>query len=1181
MRLKQLEIFGFKSFFDKAVLPLRPGITAIVGPNGCGKSNVADAMLWVLGEQRPRTIRGEKMEDILFNGTDLRKPLGMAEVSLTFTDIDNRLSPPYSTYSEITVSRRLFRSGESDYLINKNPCRLKDIRDLLIDSGYRSHSVIEQGKVEALIQASPLQRREFVEEVAGVAKYRARRMEALRKLEATEQNLIRIRDIIGEVQRQRQSLDRQAKRAEKYQGLKDELKSLELQIASVDLCQLDHTLKELTQREGALTQQMTEQENKIAQSELVHAEAVLLFTQKEQELSVLTRTHLDVESKIQRLQGKQETLSAQMQAWHETTIRTDQEIFEIRKSEGEWRVEEEKCLSAAGTLRQTLLDETRLLHLCQRDTDIAEGALTQKLLDQEKAQKILFGCMIQLDQIKQKIASIALRKEDLARRSEQNRLEFTTISTNHDERRGRLTAETERLALIATHLSEKQVHRMALLAEIQSGEDLFRKTSEKITEKKEARAACMAELASRRGFYQNLIGQKEGASPLSTEMVCWVGLVAEIVDVPVAYERGVEAALGSKIRGMVVEGAHALKDGIALLKKKNMGGTVLPKQPRGAFGEHVVKDVQFLGIEGVIGRMADLVTYDRSYGPLVETMLGGILLVSDMDVAWQIWESERYNGTLMTLKGETLDASGIVSTGTTQEVGLLEQKREIKRLAHQLIKAKDELEVLGGELECSERSLDVARQGEVKLTSEIRALEIEHLNRKKDCDHITTELERLSGVSRNLSAEQVREESEMERLCLDEVALQGEVEVLEQRRGMLEADSVTQEGVLGAIQTQAAAIRDQTLHRKMAVTAFQEKERSLLERQRYLKTEGETLAYRLQQKIDLLASLKTKRDSSDLEMAQHGVELGRLAGEHDQLRGRLQQESLLHATLRDQVALRLREAGVLRTQREGLKQTLHENALRVVEVRMTQEKIRETILRDYQMEILPMTDVDISLSIENSREKAKELRQSLDQMGGVNLTAIETYQELSTRHIFLTSQESDLTRSMESLRQTIGKINETTQSLFLETFHMLNQKFQERFVSFFNGGRAELTLTDEADPLEAGVEIIAEPTGKRPKTINQLSGGEKALTVISLLFAAILIHPSPFCLMDEIDAALDEENTRRFTEALVEVPLHTQLFVITHNKRTMDIANTLYGVTMEERGISKIVSVVMEKRGEG
>ncbi len=1175
MRLKRLEVFGFKSFFDKTVITFQKGITGIVGPNGCGKSNFADAILWVLGEQSPKSLRGERMEDIIFSGTDQRKALSVAEVTLTIGDITNELPPPYTPYAELTFSRRLYRSGESEYLINKNPCRLKDIRDLLIDigAGYHAHTIIEQGKVDDIITASPMQRREIVEEAAGIAKYRLRKAEALRKLDATERNLTRVTDIIGEIKRQRNALDRQAKKAEKVQEMSAILKTLDLQVAHHEWTTWKNEQAELEREEAELQAQSDNRSSQLNRLETDYAGNKLQMTEKEQGLSELGRELAEVEKNIQRWEGKLETLHVQQQEWREARARTDQDILSLKTALA--ALEKEGCIldeEAAG-IAKTLPEAETALAEHDKLTRQVEEAVLDLSTDLERCKVSLFDLSAQITTSKNNLVHFETRKDGLLKQQERLRLEQETIEEKLEQSeralQGFKTAEqknAEQLALLKTARRDTVSH-------LEKTEEAIQNKEEQLQSLKEASVDVKARVASHEGFYRGFLNKREGTENPLLQLEGLKGMVADLIEVPPAYELALEAVLETKLRGIVVENHAEIQKGIRYLREAELGrGTFFPRRPRAAKNKNI-RSLATEAFEGMIGLARDLVSVRPGDDAVADALLGGIVIMKDLEALFKAWEGMPEVALWVTLKGEVVDGFGVVSGGEQGKKGLLGQKRELQHLSDQAEKLQNEADACQVDIVRLQESVESARQKIAHISEEIRALDLEQLKVQNEQKTLTYEVERLKGERETVLFEQEEGLNEQETLIASEEAEHRRIAEAHAEQAKKETALETLKQTLHEKREQLAALSETVVQLRMKSNSLKEQQRHLFEKQARLLREKETLAGRINEKHALEGVLQEKLSAGKIEEAEAETAISALSEERLTCEKALRDARESHAALLSHMQEEEQQMASLRSKFNQIHEMLQEKALKKVTVSMQCQKVEESVLSRYQIEIADVEDADSEMPIEAAREEAGRLREKIEGMGPVNLAAIEEYKELDARFRFLSTQEEDLTRSIESLREAISKINKTTRGLFVDTFHTLNQKFSEMFSSFFGGGTAELVLLDEAHPLESGIEMMAQPPGKGRRSLLLLSGGEKALTAISLLFATFLIHPTPFCLLDEIDAPLDEENTRRFSQALIKMSGQTQFIIVTHNRFTMEIADVLYGVTMEETGISKLVSV--------
>lgn len=1186
MLLKKIEMFGFKSFNEKTLVHFQPGITAVVGPNGCGKSNIADAILWVLGEQSAKTLRGEKMEDVIFNGTDSRKPLGLAEVNLTLGNIaTGQLSGEFGEYREITITRRLYRSGESDYLINKVPCRLKDIRDLLIDTGAgaKGHTIIEQGKVDEILNASPARRREIIEETAGISKYKIRRNEALRKLDSTGQNLLRVRDILGEVKKQMNSLDRQARKAEKYQLLSREMKDLELSLkvaeGKIQEAALRELIREFEESETALIGLETRRLQAEEKTEALQTRKI----EKESELNSFVRDISDLESTISRHEARVALLESQLLEW-ETQVRQsgeEKERYRLSMEETGRRIAD--VHGGLDSVKILLAEKEGLL----REKEEEERAISTRAKEQQEefdqANQELTRLITGMGDQTARLATQDSRKEEIQKRVEKEALEWTEthqaclgVRKEEEELILRLT-ETEK-----TVLSKKEALDL-LEAEFRETQEELRNVSDLLGRKKEQVHGVRARLDSLNELQKNRAGYWEGVKSLlkgreTGEITRNLpGSLADFIEVEPRFEKAIESALNEKLQGILVDSPADSVELIRYLKESSSGKAifVLKDPPMGASSSWIEEAGEE---EGVFGPARKRLSVLQEYDKAVAGLLSDVIIVRDIETALRRWEIRPGSFTYVTLDGEVVDGRGTVWSGAKENgsEGILQRQREIKELHAE----SDRLVAEAGSLEAallglSEKSnhLDSARKS---LHETIQQLKIEIATQSNQGQKFRQDFERLSQREAHLQNEMDRGVETLGQIENETRALQEAISLSRENRGRLEArlldlkrmlqESMDERNRLGShlteIKIETASLTGKVHHLQSnllelenGIREFSEK---ILEKETFLVGLEEKRKGALDEKERLLGAIHASMES--LVRLKEGKSL--LIEAHDEIA----------ASLRNQEE----EARLLRREIDGAVAKKSDLQARLASDKVRFEHLDQFLRTYYEISYEEVsTRESAELDLETARVTLEELKGKLDQIGPVNLTAIDEFKELEERFNFLSAQEKDLTQAIESLQETISKINKTTKTLFSETFASLNRKFGEVFVSFFEGGKAEMVLLDEGNPFESGVDIIVQPPGKRVRNVSMLSGGEKALTAIALLFASFLIHPSPFCILDEIDAPLDEENIRRFTTVLRRMVDHSQFIVITHNKRTMEIADILYGVTQEEPGISKLISVRM------
>lgn len=1218
MHLKSLNMLGFKSFAE-AKIEFPEGVTAVVGPNGSGKSNVVDAILWVLGEQSTKTLRSEKMEDVIFNGTEVRKPLGMAEVSLVICGLDQAamkldgnsgLPSELTEVQELMITRRLYRNGESEYLINKIHCRLKDIRSLLLDTraGSKGHTVIAQGQIDQILNASPQDRRELIEETAGIVRYKKQKAEALRKLEATQQNLLRVRDIVAEVKKQLNSLERQARQARTYQTLQGEAREIEVILLTREFRTLRQTLQEVESEVLNLDQQESEKA----------AEQARLTTELEQARLDAIATADSIGKIREELAGVEQqqahALTAAEVARNRGQLFSQQQVQESAELDELVRSQEQ----VAGTL-QTI--ESSLVRL-EEDVTLRNQALEEldqemtQLLDQraaavaeeERGRKDVLQLAVLVANTEQSISQLAQRMEGFTNRAtrlitERNELQNQReYSIAHHETLREEYGNADRL--VATLQADQRAVKEEVaqaVGLIQSLDQIILRRSEELAGLESRLEALQSVVREEMGYGRQ--GADQGPALKSCEGVR--DAVAEWLVIPSGMERAVEAVLGERVRGWFVDEPSVGRRLIRFLQEETLGrGSFIPQRPRWTGGQ--VQDwwPAIATEPEVVGRAVDLIQTDAARTVARDSLFDRVVIVRSLDHALQLWERHAWSAPtgpiLATLDGDVVDASGIVTGGQVQGTpGLLERRREVLDL-------EAKRQVLVTELDQNKQQRDVVHTQIQELTERDRQLgdslreaEMQNLSLRKDQEklqHVLADLDhRVNAVEAEIQEgltlrEQLEQESQSVQAQLSQW--------IAEKTGQDTLLSRVREG-LGLLDQNLRAHQDRVTEARLAAEGLRAKrEHEQLNRARVTQQIQETEDRRrvLGEHLDSLNGLIEQSQAEQTRQEALCRELGVTAGQV--------KENLVAAQERQAQRMAASQAveGHLDESRRGMSAIRDARMtveVRRAEIRMQLGTVESTLSGTYQLEPSalieiasapsePASDVHAALgqdTVERSdvelKEQLQKLRDRLDRMGPINLAAISEHQELEERHKFLSAQEQDLSNSIASLKEIIQRIQRTTKEMFATTYDELQQKFTEVFGQFFPGGRAELQLVEETPSEngessgsdEPGIEIVAQPPGKRLKSITMLSGGEKTLTAMALLFASFLIRPTPFCLLDEIDAPLDEENIGRFTAVLKDLARNAQFLVITHNKRTMSIADSLFGVTMEEPGVSKLVSV--------
>ena len=1187
MRLKFLEMIGFKSFVDRLHLSFPEGITAVVGPNGCGKSNIVDAVLWAIGERSAKHLRGRLMEDVIFNGAEARKPLGMAEVSLTFSNEDGSAPKAYEPYSEITITRRLFRSGESEYLLNKVPCRLRDITDLFLDTGIgvKGYSIVEQGRVEHLINANPQDRRFLIEEAAGIAKYKERKRLALMKMEAAQQNLLRIQDIIAEVKRQIISLERQVKRAEEYKGIRKEIKEIELRFALQEYADLSEKgeaargyLKALRDRELGISTQTAQKEASM--------EGMRLNVMKEEEaMHALQQDVFELSRKIQRLESENEFFRREEEGLQR---QEDQSMEEVRGALRAWR-------AAHRDRRKTEQNRRDLEEECHQNEEglkelesLFNDLKTRyhSLLNQLEDEKgRLIDTLTRLTSLKNRLSHLEEESTDLQKqiRSNQEESEKTRQGIARlEETLSEVTQKRELILSIRSVLQEEKVKwegEIGILKGVLDERQAVRLKSEEDLRQNRSRYLSLKELQ------ENFEGYEKGVRSIllrkKEEREKWEGVlgsVADILDPEPRYEVPLEAVLGQRLQYLIVEAEKNGIEAIDFLKRESLGrGNFIPRSVHGKGGKDQISQSITPQPEGE-ERPLPLIRFVRvkeGFDPIVEFLIGDVGVVDRLEDALLWMEKEERFGTLVTLEGDVLDRSRILSGGSRdQGLSILERRREIRELEEKVKEKEERCRIALEEEGRFQREIAEKEEQLEEKKKTIQENEIELLHRERD----------LEGLRKEISQFHQR----MEVLQFEEKELKEEGQNLEKEREEASAQMETSEALkregeerVQSLKEKVEALREETdqlgekiTEKKVFLASLQEKQRGMEGQLLNLLESQRTLKEQILKKVREVREFREKRSSLREKMHQCEKELEDGLVEHHR-----QEEAL--SILKERVeslSNELKEAEAstkyLRQELEEVRQKIHQEEIQASEIQLKLQHLQESMQERYGATLSTSIGVTpAEFQKEEMSRRLAELKASLEGFGEVNLMALEEYQELKQRHDFLTEQQNDLHQALDTLKKTIIRINRTTTKRFLETFHQVNEKFKEIFTRLFKGGQASLILLDEQDPSTTGVDIIAQPPGKKLQNIDLLSGGEKALVAVALLFGLFMIRPTPFCLLDEVDAPLDDANINRVIDLVKDFSKTSQFIFITHSKQTMEAARTLYGITMETPGVSKVVSV--------
>ena len=1183
MRLKRLEMVGFKSFAQKTVIEITPGVTAVVGPNGCGKSNIVDALRWAMGEQSARHLRGHHMEDVVFNGSDSLPATGMAEVSIIFDNEDGRAPAEYSNFSEIMVTRRLFRSGESEYAINKISCRLKDIVDLFLGTGVgsKAYSIVEQGKVDELVNSKPEERRGLIEEAAGTSKYKSRRIVAENKLDRTQQNLLRVSDIVREIERQIRAMELQAKKAERYRALKSELKQKELAFT-------------VLQRD-TFTQEVAEQEAALASVENRLAEHLASLHRKEAENEAVRLSLLEADREIGLRQENVYQRRMQIQSDEQKCEFFKKDLAQLEQSEAEARAALAQFEERTKTLAQeidelnkakesfvqlSLFEET---FLRDKESELEKLQAQVRTLQDgvEREKEALIDAANQIAYLKNDFLAKDKRRGEISKELARSGAELTETTESLSACDEKRNESSQALGSCAEEMRQRALEAAHVAASIQALSRARQAQEKKIAALKAQIQENRSRLESLADLQKNYEGYHEGVRAIMLKKQQEVtpngiyGLVADVIDAPEAYEKALTAVLGDRLQYIIVKGHQEGLEAIEYLKNQASGrGSFIPRE----LSRKLRKELP-LGESEVIAPLINVISVKEGYHDVAEYLLSDVVVVRDFQAGLALWNRNGYYSTLVTPDGEVIDPMGIVTggSGAPLERSVLTQRRRIRELASVLAQLESQLPREERESETLKQELDHAETKKNLLSAEIHRLELERVRLEHEQRAANQELERLTQSVHALTQEQsdltttlhvVNEEIQR---CLSTTQERSE-EKLERER------------VLAQKQTACAELRQAVEAAESAVTHSRVRNAALGEKRENTHT---NLANRLKLQeatAQEIATCQARR--ADFQRRRQEIEQA-LAHTDEALlssRSELQKLEQVLQTERQKyrgISMQLAEIGEAIKELRPLGESCQEEKsgvqLSLAEKRLGLQHLAANLREKYDADLDTLA-VDLS---ENGRSKADlvseidELRGRLERMGEVNLAAIGEYEELTTRFKFMNQQKEDLEKSIADLQQTIVKLNRVCRLRFKESFEAINEKFEVIFPRLFHGGKAKLVLTDENDYLETGVDIVVQPPGKKLQSITLLSGGEKALTAVSLLFAIFLTKPSPFCFLDEVDAPLDDANIDRFTELITEMSEHSQFVLVTHNKKSMQAAEVLYGITMAEPGVSKVVSVRM------
>jgi chromosome segregation protein len=1177
--LKKLEIHGFKSFADKTELLFEPGVTAVVGPNGCGKTNVSDSVRWVMGEQSAKGLRASEMTDVIFNGTDTRKPSSMAEVTLVLSNEDKTIP---LEYNEISITRRVYRSGEAEYLINKAPARLKDVKELFMGTGLgtSAYSVMAQGQMDQIITSKPAERRAIFEEAAGITRYKARKVEALRKLDATEQNLVRVSDIIAEIKRQISTLERQAKQAEKYREYKENLGKLQVLIHLDKAHKLKNKLKDLHHKMGQVRERLETIQGETHKLEHDEKAQRNQLNQVEEELTQAREQAYKIGSEVEVTQGRAEGTRRHRGMLTDQKQRNEQQIVEGLSRIEQLKIWVAERLSLLENKDAQKAEKESLRKQLQDQLVSLDGDLSSKNQDLQNKSATAMQLVTKTAQMKAELESLKAQDEEISRR-------VNDLASQIEKLANEIIHVEQRLVQLQDEKNRSQTEQIQLDEQILQHQTVLSQSETRIEELNanlKQSNNTFSEVRSRYGVLEELQNKLTGYDPgvkvvlqaKQSEPLMWqevLGVVANLISVDQAYEAAVEAILGSQLQSLVVRNRATADKVVSFLKSEGQGKVSIFILDDLTKLQNVSLPDGLLSENGVEASVFSLLKYDPSVEPVVKFLFEQDVFAKDLASAEALME--RYPRVrFVTKEGDRLGPLGFMKAGSEiSGVSLLGRHREMNELGEKVKQVELDIQELELTLGDAKKNRKDAEDHLLAAESRRQHLRIRLAEGEKEITQIHETLGRLHDQK---AAEEI-EKAEVERhWSSDKIRVQELYELLSQSE---QEQNVTQEEIsvarhhLQNLQVRKDDISKQIMQVEVEIAAMDEvAHRSKEEAERY-QTEQNQLTQSVEQKRQENSQIDEQEQQLSLDLTTLEQKAGGLSETKQSADDKVKVISEKREKIAAETHAWTEKVHRSRAKSEDVQKELHGFEVQEAQINVESRNIEEKLQVEYKVDLdnAPVA-LEKDFDSETAEKESIELRAKIERLGLVNMVAVEEYDELNQRYKFLTEQRDDLLKAKDDLQKAINKINLTSKELFTSTFATVQENFKDTFQRLFEGGRAELIMVDEGDVLESGIEIVARPPGKRLQSVSLLSGGEKALTAIALLFALFMVKPSPFCLLDEIDAPLDDVNVSRFTHLLREFSKKTQFIMITHSKVSMETADVMYGVTMQESGVSKIIS---------
>ena len=1181
MYLKRLELQGFKSFADKTILEFMPGITTVIGPNGSGKSNISDAIRWVLGEQSIKSLRGAKSEDIIFAGTQNRKSLGFAEASLVFDNNDGKLP---IEYAEVTVTRRIYRTGETGYFINKTPCRLKDILELFMDTGIGKdgYSIIGQGKIDEILSNKSEDRRHIFEEAAGIVKYRSRKEDSEKKLERAKLNLLRINDILAEIENNIEPLKIQSEKAKKFLSLREELKGIEVGLFLYNIDLYKERLEKITADEEIMNATYESEENSQKLKNEEKNNLKLEINNLIEEIEKMQNIGFESTNQIEKINSNINVSEERINNIKENNIRYETEINELNEKINELKEEEKQKIAKKENLYNNKEKFEKELKEKEEELSKLTTKLSSKQLEIENKKRIIEENTdnkyemqneintqdVKVDSIIKNVKSKTEELDLTISELDQSRLKKSQIEQNF------LDIENKRNK-IKNDLSEIENKKIEADNKIKTYELQINQLGQEIRIK-ESRLKFLEETEKEKEGYTKSVKSLLKSAEVNEELKKGLhDVVANLINVKKEYEIAIEMALGASLQNVVTETEQDAKRLIEYLRNNNLGRvTFLPISA--VNGKKLEK--AHLNIKGVIGIASDLVEYNNKYDGIFKNLLGRTVIVEDMEAGVAVAKKNSYSFRIVTLKGDIINSSGAMTGGSVQAktVNILGRSREIEALKEELkslnIKIKNKEEEKEKYIESIEDLLETIES----LETNLQEIDIEYATQKQKVELIVENVDKL--VSRMDKTKQEIENLNKQKTEIIEHKKQliENLENLEEEIQKLNLEVEEFVRVNKDDQTYIDNLNMDITNLKISVSSFEKSEMSIDEITERIKIDIKNNTLSLESKKDQIeknkqeeVSLKAKIDELQNDIVKIKENVKNSGSKIEELKNNKNEKN----TYLEKIEKEIEEQF---TRLQDIKEQLVKIDIKKNKTSQDLEDVVNKLWEEYELTPNNADGFTKTTDQAKTQKEVNYLRTQIRDLGSINIDSIKEYQTLKERYDFMCEQRLDLENSMSKLKNVISEMINIMKTQFKDKFKLINKNFNEVFTELFGGGKAELILENEEDVLNCGIDIRVQPPGKKLQNMTLLSGGEKAFTAIAILFAILKINPAPFCVLDEIEAALDDVNVNRYAEYLKKFSQYTQFLVITHRKGTMEAADTVYGITMEENGISKLLSMKLK-----